>query len=173
MDSVRSVVVLQRRNPLEGPMCSVPNTVRQKKNTTNRPINQNQTLTEKEGRVSMPVTLKQDLDFVDETIIVAEIKLKLNLTTKAAEEFVRIALANALLMNRKQLDYGPTNISEFGPIGAIMRMNDKMQRIKHLHKGGRRKKAQNESLMDSFRDISNYGIIAMMLELNRWPLNET
>ena len=121
----------------------------------------------------MPPTLKQDLDFVDDTILVADIKFKLNLTTKAAEEFVRIALANALLMNRKQLDYGPQNISAFQTIGVIVRMNDKMERLKTLHKGGRRRKAQNESLMDTFRDISNYGIIAMMLELNRWPLNES
>ena len=123
----------------------------------------------------MPVSLKQDLDFVDVAkiplcnLIFEDATQALNLKTKASKEFLRIAMANALLMDRKQIDYGPGNISAFQTIGVIVRMNDKMERLKTLHKGGRRRKAQNESLMDTFRDISNYGIIAMMLELNRWP----
>jgi hypothetical protein len=48
-------------------------------------------------------------------------------------------------------------------------MNDKMERLKTLFNKGRRKRAINESIVDTFRDISNYAIIALMLELGRWP----
>ncbi len=131
------------------------------------------------GIECMP-NLKNDLEQVDTAEIpgldgvcyklIDESVVRLDLKTKAAKEFLRVAMANALLMDRKQIDYGPHNIADFGTTGVVMRLNDKIQRVKNLHKGGRRRKAQNESLMDSFRDISNYGIIAMMLELDRWPL---
>jgi hypothetical protein len=111
-------------------------------------------------------TLKQDLETV-ETLAIwwADLPLK----TKAAQEFLRLALANAILMDRKQQDYGPGNIAAFGTFGVTVRMNDKMERLKTLFNKGRRKRAINESIIDTFRDISNYAIIALMLELERWP----
>lgn len=117
----------------------------------------------------MAITLKQDLEAVDCSSIMNEIHQRLGLKTKAAQEFLRIALANTLLMDRKQLDYGPGNIAGYGTFGCVVRMNDKFERIKHLYMSGRRKRAINESLLDSFRDVGNYAIIALQLELNRWP----
>lgn len=93
----------------------------------------------------------------------------LNLQTTAAKEFIKIALENALLMDKKQQDYGSRNISDFHTIGVVVRMNDKMQRIKNIMGKGKRKKAQNESIIDSFRDLSNYAIIAILLEKKLWP----
>ncbi len=125
-------------------------------------------------------TFKQDLDEVDRTLATSpgqsypdlgELVFKgLDIKTQAAKEFIRVALANARLMDRKQQDYGPRNISSFGLYGVVVRMNDKMERIKTLMSGSRRRKALNESIQDSFRDVSNYGIIALMLDLNRWPM---
>lgn len=92
----------------------------------------------------------------------------LDLKTLAGKEFLSIALENTLLMDKKQLDYGSGNISGYGTFGVVVRMNDKFERIKNLF-NNRRKRAANESIMDSFRDISNYGIIAVMLETGKWP----
>ena len=93
----------------------------------------------------------------------------LGLRTTAAKEYLRIVLANSILMDRKQLDYGPKNISGFGTFGVLVRMNDKFERIKHLYNKGKRRKAENESIEDTMRDIANYAVIALMLELGRWP----
>ena len=65
------------------------------------------------------------------------------------------------LMIRKQKDYGKSNILKFGHIGLMVRMSDKIERIKNLMTNG--KTPQNESLDDSFRDIINYAIIGTML----------
>jgi hypothetical protein len=92
----------------------------------------------------------------------------LGIKTSAGREFLQIALENALLMDRKQQDYGSKNISSFGVFGVVVRMNDKFERIKNLF-NNRRKRAVNESIRDSFRDVSNYAIIALILEMGKWP----
>ncbi len=76
-------------------------------------------------------------------------------------------LANLDLLCRKQQDYGPDNISEFGLMGVIIRMNDKMERLKHLVRNGLQ--PNNESVEDTMRDISNYGVIGLMLLAGKWP----
>ena len=96
------------------------------------------------------------------------IKNQLGLKTTAGYDALRIALENVLLLDKKQQDYGPKNISGFGAFGVIVRMNDKFERLKTLH-SKRRKRAVNESMHDTLRDISNYAIIALMLEKNLWP----
>ena len=73
----------------------------------------------------------------------------------------------------KQLDYGPGNINN-APGGAmngiLVRMNDKMERLKNLtyHSEG---EPQNESIDDSLVDIANYAVIAMMVRRGSWPPN--
>jgi DNA polymerase II small subunit/DNA polymerase delta subunit B len=73
----------------------------------------------------------------------------------------------------KQLDYGPGNINN-APGGAmngiLVRMNDKMERLKNLiyHSEG---EPQNESIDDSLVDIANYAVIAMMVRNGSWPKN--
>lgn len=97
-----------------------------------------------------------------------ELESRLNLKTLAAKEFLTIALENVILMDKKQLDYGSRNISDFGLVGVIIRMNDKFQRIKNLI-GNRKKASVNESIRDTFRDVSNYAIIALLLDSKKWP----
>ena len=70
----------------------------------------------------------------------------------------------------KQKDYGPLNISRApgGPLyGLRVRMHDKLCRINHLIDNGAT--PENESLRDSFLDLANYSIIAMMVLDNKWP----
>jgi hypothetical protein len=36
------------------------------------------------------------------------------------------------LMVKKRQDYGPGNINAFGELGVVVRLSDKMERLKHL-----------------------------------------
>jgi hypothetical protein len=71
---------------------------------------------------------------------------------------------------QKQKDYGPLNIAQApgGPINGLrVRMHDKLARINHLVDSGAT--PENESLRDSFLDLANYSIIAMMVLDGDWP----
>lgn len=114
-------------------------------------------------------TLKQDLEQVDlHAVELDKLLASLGIKTKAAREFARISLANTLLMDVKQTDYGSANIAKFGASGCVIRMSDKFERLCNLYRTKRRK-PQNESLQDSFRDLSNYAIIALQCDLGLWP----
>jgi len=119
-------------------------------------------------------TLKKDLETV--TLLTEKVNLlcdQLGIKTTAGRNFVFNSLANALLMDQKQQDYGSRNISGFGTFGVVVRMNDKFERLKSLFNKGRRRRAVNESIIDTFRDISNYATIALMIETNQWRMDET
>lgn len=97
------------------------------------------------------------------------IATKLGLKTDAGRIALEYALRQVLLLDKKQQDYGPRNISKFMLPGVIVRMNDKMERLINLT-GQKRRRPQNESVKDSLMDISNYGIIGQMCEDGRWPV---
>lgn len=113
----------------------------------------------------MNLKLPPDMDKVR----LDELAARLGIRTATGRIFLERALENVLLFDGKQQDYGPRNISDFGTYGVIVRMNDKFRRVANLFRKGRRRRAVNESIRDSFRDISNYAIIAFMLEENQWP----
>jgi hypothetical protein len=74
-----------------------------------------------------------------------------------------------VLLLRKHKDYGPKNISESpgGPINGLrVRMHDKLARINHLYDSGAT--PENESLRDSFIDMANYALIAMIVLDGKW-----
>jgi hypothetical protein len=77
------------------------------------------------------------------------------------------------LLISKQRDYGPGNINNAygGPINGLMvRMGDKWERLKNLLATG--DTPQHESIEDSFKDLANYCIIAMMVQRGKWPDNK-
>ena len=77
------------------------------------------------------------------------------------------------LLISKQRDYGPGNINNAygGPINGLMvRMGDKFERLKNLLASGHT--PQHESIEDSFKDLANYCIIAMMVTRGKWPENK-
>lgn len=84
---------------------------------------------------------------------------------RASVEAVAAELVD--LLCRKQADYGPGNISAFGEKGVVVRMNDKMERLKRLVWG--EKEPANESVEDSYKDLANYSVIALLLRRGRWP----
>ena len=80
----------------------------------------------------------------------------------ASDEAVEILI-------KKHEDYGSENISR-APGGAInglaVRLHDKVARLANLTETGR--DANYESLRDTFIDISNYGLIGIMVLDGSW-----
>ena len=79
----------------------------------------------------------------------------------------------------KMLDYGKGNISvgtdlqteeevKLALTGLFFRMNDKVQRIKNLVALSQEVHVTNESVEDTFRDLSIYAIIAQIVGTGRW-----
>jgi len=86
---------------------------------------------------------------------------------QAAENQYQAALEVLL---SKHADYGPSNIAQSpgGPINGLrVRMWDKIARINHLIDNGADPK--HESLRDSFLDLANYSMIALMVIDGDWP----
>ena len=114
---------------------------------------------------------------------------ELNMTTDAirfieehypetAKEFLRLQFEQWELFCKKQMDYGPTNISMGTPlatdsekrlslVGLIVRINDKVQRLLNLMVKNNRE-AQNEPSIDAFKDLACYGIIAQIVQNGKW-----
>lgn len=92
----------------------------------------------------------------------------LDLRTEAARQAFYVMINNLKLLDNKQLDYGPANISGFGTFGVVVRMNDKFERLKTLM-AKKRRKPVNESLHDTFQDIANYAVIATLVDTQKWP----
>lgn len=73
------------------------------------------------------------------------------------------------LLLKKHNDYGPKNISD-APGGALnglrVRIHDKIARINNLIDNG--KTPEYESLEDSFKDLANYAIIALLVLRGKW-----
>lgn len=76
------------------------------------------------------------------------------------------------LLISKQRDYGPGNINNAygGPMnGLLVRMGDKFERLKNLFSFSQ--KPEHEPIEDSFKDMANYAIIALMIQRGKWPKN--
>ena len=97
---------------------------------------------------------------------------------ETAKEFQRLQFEQYHLFCKKQMDYGPTNISMGTPlatdsekrlslIGLIVRINDKVQRLLNLMVKNNRE-AQNEPSIDAFKDLACYGIIAQIVQNGKW-----
>lgn len=93
-------------------------------------------------------------------------------------EFKRIQLEQYELFCRKQSNYGPDNISMGSTLereqdrklslqGLFFRLNDKINRYKQMIMFGSND-AVGESLDDTFKDISVYGIIAQLVQSGKW-----
>jgi hypothetical protein len=83
------------------------------------------------------------------------------------------------LFAKKMMDYGLSNISlgtsleesedvKLSITGIWLRCNDKINRLKNLIKRDGRNYVNDEPMIDSFIDIANYGIIAMLVMKGKW-----
>ena len=64
------------------------------------------------------------------------------------------------LFIRKNTDYG-SSFEDFSLVGIIVRINDKINRMKRLHTMNEQN-VKNESIIDTIEDLYNYSIIALM-----------
>lgn len=65
------------------------------------------------------------------------------------------------LFRKKNTDYGDS-FATYGPVGVIVRMGDKIQRLVSVSKNGVAF-VDNESLRDTLIDLHNYSAMAVML----------
>ena len=97
---------------------------------------------------------------------------------ETAKEFQRLQYEQWELFCKKQMDYGPSNISmgtslvtddekRLSLVGLIVRINDKIQRLINLVVKNNRE-AQNEPTIDAFKDLACYGIIAQIVQNGKW-----
>jgi hypothetical protein len=69
----------------------------------------------------------------------------------------------------KAADYGPsvhTAFEEFGPISVVVRLHDKLSRLKTLIKNKGERQVKDESLIDTALDMANYSIMLAVELLN-------
>ena len=97
--------------------------------------------------------------------------MKIQLDTIAGKRALFIAAECVQLLDDKQKDYGPGNISRFGAKGLSVRLFDKVERLANLLMDSN-KTPKNESLEDTFKDIANYGLIGLMVLRDEWPNEE-
>lgn len=72
----------------------------------------------------------------------------------AAQEFAELVI-------KKQMDYGPRNIMDFGEYGILVRLNDKLQRLINLFK--KDQEPENETVDDTWDDIGGYAFVRKMV----------
>jgi len=81
-------------------------------------------------------------------------------------KIIDILLDDIKLFDQKQRDYGRLNISKFGQIGVLVRASDKIERLTNLIQSDR--VPSNESVEDSWQDLSIYGAIARVINKGSW-----
>lgn len=82
-------------------------------------------------------------------------------------EFKKITESMANTYERKNVDYGDSfgeSFEEFGLISSVVRMNDKMNRLKSFVNNGDYQ-VKDESIKDTLLDLANYCIMTV-IELN-------
>ena len=95
------------------------------------------------------------------------------------EEFKKIQHDQYVLFLHKQHDYGPQNIAvgqmlvneeekRLSLMGIWFRINDKVERIKTILMRGDDGSLEGEGLVDSYSDISNYGVMAQVVARGKW-----
>lgn len=69
------------------------------------------------------------------------------------------------LLIEKSKTYGDTNIEKIGREGVIIRIEEKVERLKNMLKNNIEDKETRE---DNWKDIAGYAIIGTMLERNKF-----
>ena len=88
------------------------------------------------------------------------------------QQMLKIQNESMDLFQKKNTDYGDS-FATYGPVGVIVRMGDKIQRLVSVSKNGV-SFVDNESLRDTLIDLHNYSAMAVMLidEENEKKVNE-
>lgn len=91
---------------------------------------------------------------------------ELGLDTEVARKALAIAGECMKLLDDKQKAYGMENVRWLGERGLNYRIGEKVLRIKHLLEN--KFDPATESIEDSFKDIINLSVIALMVRRGQW-----
>jgi len=96
-----------------------------------------------------------------------------------AESWKEVQAEQYTLFAKKMMDYGLGNIAlgtsleepediQLSLTGIWLRVNDKINRLKNILRRNGKNYVNGETMIDSFIDIANYGIIAMLVIKDKW-----
>lgn len=77
------------------------------------------------------------------------------------EQMIAIQNEGLELFKKKNKDYGDA-FAEYGPIGVLMRMGDKIKRLQNIDKN-QITMVNDEQMRDTLIDLHNYSAMALML----------
>jgi len=87
-------------------------------------------------------------------------------STDKAAVFKQITEQMAKTYEAKNHDYGNSfgnSMNEFGLVAAVVRLNDKMERIKSYAKmPPEQMKVKDESIQDTLLDLANYAVMTLV-----------
>tara|TARA_R110000851_G_scaffold54443_1_gene128485 strand:+ start:247 stop:540 length:294 start_codon:yes stop_codon:yes gene_type:complete len=87
------------------------------------------------------------------------------MSIETADLFLRQQVELYKIFLQKNTAYG-NSYQQFGAVGVIMRMGDKLMRLKTITQSSVSIDMGDESLRDTLKDLSNYCVLAL-LELDR------
>jgi len=90
-----------------------------------------------------------------------DFRREFNTTVNRVEQMEKVQREGLELFKKKNADYGDA-FANYGPVGVIVRMVDKIQRLSSVSKNGVTL-VNNESLRDTLIDLHNYAAMAIML----------
>ena len=96
-------------------------------------------------------------------LLIENIQTDMETTNTNVKKFNEIVSKMADTYEKKNADYGDSfgqTCDEFGIIAAIVRMNDKMNRIKQLSK--KNALVTDESIKDTILDLANYAVMTLI-----------
>ena len=129
-----------------------------------------------EREIPKATLTKEDQDAVDTQDIIRYME---NKYPEMTQEFRTIQKEQYELFLRKQHDYGPQNVAvgsllktkediKLSLLGLWFRIQDKTERIKTLLMREDGNSVQDEPVVDSYNDISVYGIMAQVVSRGKW-----
>ena len=80
------------------------------------------------------------------------------------EQFELIINECIELAHSKNKDYGTYSLIEFGRKGCLIRMNDKLNRLKTLILNENKPKVETEKIEDTIKDLINYSIYLLLMD---------
>jgi hypothetical protein len=83
------------------------------------------------------------------------------MASNRVEQMMTVQKEGLELFKKKNADYGDS-FANFGPIGVIVRMGDKINRLSSVTNNGVNL-VNNESVRDTLIDLHNYAAMAIML----------
>ena len=107
--------------------------------------------------------MESDKALIDEVIYCLSILGKRPVLSDNVEQFMSITQNMAKTYAAKNHDYGNSfeeSLDEFGLVASVVRMGDKMNRIKSLIK--KEAQVKDESIKDTLLDMANYAIMTVM-----------